>query len=172
MTYFLDFDRTLFNTDAFKQYVVHRSGTTDLKALPEADLAATLGAMVLGGELLFAPGELAQFLYADVPEFLRAMGNEATIVTFGNPELQRIKVTSALYGIPRVSAFYTGDIRKGEYLLPRIDAYRDPILVDDAPIELELFSALHPTAKAYEMRRDGEAGDGRWSVVHSLSGLP
>ncbi|MDB5264437.1 MAG: hypothetical protein JWN64_8 [Parcubacteria group bacterium] len=169
--YFLDFDRTIFKTDDFIEYLKYRPGTEHLSSLEEPELASTLDAMAVRGELTFEPGELRQFVYADSPEFLRFAGNEATIITFGNTALQKIKIQSALHGIPRISVFYTDTVRKGLYLLPRLASYGKSVLVDDSAVELE--SAADCLGLGlYEMRRDKEPGDGRWPVISSLNELP
>lgn len=174
MMYFLDFDRTLFDTEAFFPFITSRFS----EPLPRTDdgqahLATSLARKVASGELAFAPGELASFVYPDVPEFLRALGNEAVIVTYGDEGLQRAKILSALAGIPRVSAIYVGAHRKGPPIAARLGASGTRALfVDDTPLELESVETHCPEVTLYEMRRDRDAGDGRWQVVHSLYGLP
>jgi len=153
MMYFLDFDRTLFNTDAFIASMQSRLAALD--------------------DLSFAPGELTPFIYSDVPEFLRALGNEAVIVTHGNPVLQRMKIESALAGIPRVSAIYVNQELKGPHLATRLaGSGARALFVDDTPLQLESVETHCPAVALYEMRRDGGTGDGRWPVVRSLLDLP
>lgn len=174
MMHFLDFDRTLFDTEAFFAFLGERFN----EPLPETDiervqLAARLASRVASGGLTLAPGELAPFVYADVPEFLRALGNEAVIVTYGDEALQRMKIESALAGIPRVSAIYVGESRKGPHLARRLAiSSTRALFVDDTPLELESVAAHCPEVSLYEMRRDGEVGDGRWPVIRSLYDLP
>ncbi len=147
MTYFLDFERTLFNTDAFAARI--RSG------------------------IPVAPEELKSFVYADVPEFLRMAGNEAIIVTSGSQAEQLPKIEQALAGIPRLSVLCVGVTPKGEYLKDRMRAYgSSPVFTDDSLSQLESVSQHCPQAKVFEMRRDGGAGDGRWPVIRSLTELP
>jgi hypothetical protein len=173
MMYFLDFDRTLFDTDAFVGHLMKRADTLKLKTSSEEQLAEILNTLSEQGELAFAPGELKKFVYADVPETLRSLGNEAVILTYGNPTLQKLKITNALEGIPRISVLYTGNTRKGEFMQERIAGYGvDALHVDDRIIELENLSEHVPHIRLFEMRRDGELGDGRWPVIHSLSELP
>src|SRR3989344_3941979 len=152
MMYFLDFDRTLFDTEAF---------------------IASMQSRLEAGDLSFAPGELALFIYPDVPEFLRALGNEAVIVTHGNPVLQRMKVESALTGIPRVSVIYVDQEPKGPRVARRLAGSGVPALFsDDTPLELASVETCCPNIRLFEMRRDGGVGDGRWPVVRSLFDLP
>lgn len=173
MMYLLDFDRTLFDTDAFVAHVLRRADVASLHNETEEALASTLATLVARGELAFAPGELAPFVYRDVSEFLRAAGNEAVILTFGDPALQKLKIDSALAGIPRVSALYTSDERKGAFMRERIGAYgAAPLFVDDRAIELEDMARACPSVRLFEMRRDRASGDGRWPVIRSLAELP
>ncbi|MGB4076504.1 MAG: hypothetical protein WBK28_02250 [Minisyncoccia bacterium] len=173
MIHFLDFDRTLFNTDAFKEYLAVRENDSRITEEPEIDVGKSLDEQVQRGELSFAPGELVPFIYPDVPEFLRQLGNEAIIITFGNTALQQLKVTNALAGSVRVTALYTGDVLKGEFLKKWPGYYgQEAFFVDDRVHELEIMSTLFPAMRTFEMRRDGAPGDGRWYVVHSLSDLP
>lgn len=162
MRYYLDFDRTLFDTDAFKAWLV-----TD-RNIPLAEVEARCNE----GTLTFAPGELARFLYPDAAAFLREKENAVTIITFGNRELQERKAQSALFGIPRMSVMYTGDTRKGNYLAPHTHLHAGAVLVDDTPLELEILATECPGLPLYEMRRDGREGDGRWPVIRSLAELP
>lgn len=172
MRYYVDFDRTCFDTDSFIEYVKVREDTKHVAELPEMELAGKLNDMTKDGTLAFAPGELSRFLFADAAQFLRDKENAVTIITFGNKEFQEIKVKSAIHGIPRMSVMYTGDIRKGLYLGPHTHLHADAILVDDSPLELETLAKECPPMKLYEMRRDGGEGDGRWPVIHSLTELP
>lgn len=172
MIYFLDFDRTLFDPDAFVVHLIGREGGERLAKPTEEALRAATARFIESGGTTLAPGELRPFVYKDVPEFLRAFGNEAIILTFGDPTLQRRKVENALAGIPRISALYTGDMRKGEFMKDRIAAYGSSIsFVDDRPIELESMATHCPQVRLFEMRRDGATGDGRWPVVRSLTEL-
>ena len=173
MTYFLDFDRTLFDTDSFLVYLGERLEIAPLLSLSREERSRVLGEALTEGRITFAPGELSQFVYADVPEFLRAAGNEAVIVTYGDETIQKAKIESAFAGIPRISALYIGFTHKGEFLKERYLRYgSSPVFTDDLPSELEGVTAYCPSMKLYEMRRDGKEGDGRWPVIRSLSDLP
>ncbi len=173
MMYFLDFDRTLFDTDAFIAHLLKREGAERYQHLDsEEKLASKLNELSEQGEISFTPEELKPFVFSDVPEFMRMVGNEGMILTFGNPALQKLKILAALEGIPRISVIYTGDVRKGEYMKERITAYGNTLLVDDRPLELEIMARDCPHVRLFEMRRDGEKGDGRWPVIHSLAELP
>lgn len=173
MMYFLDFDRTAFDTQSFTEYVKTLPTVITFADLSENEFSKALNSSVLKKELIFAPGELSRFLYEDAGRFLRDKENGVMLITYGNEALQRAKVESALYGIPRISTIYTGDVRKGDCLAPHIGMYgQSPVFVDDSIEELEIFSTKCPNAQVFEMRRDGTVADGRWSVIHSLDELP
>lgn len=172
MNYLLDFDRTLFDTDAFKRALLVRPELAGFSPLEEMDLAAELNTRSREGRLAFAPGELAEFLYPDVRPFLEAYRDRVRIVTFGNPDLQRIKIESALAGLPAIEYWLTHEVRKGAYLA-NCELGGDPhALIDDAPLELEILDASCPHIEGIEIRRDGAPGDGRWPVIQSLADLP
>lgn len=190
MTYFLDFDRTLFDTDAYNLSLVDEPGCAPFKKELEAVIAKDRDQTLTGGFdriaawnkvsdvlscglLSFTPGYLARFLYPDVAEFLRMLGNEAIIITYGDLTRQKAKVESALAGIVRVTTLYTQERSKAEYLefWPGYNG-EESIFVDDRVAELEALSQKYPNLRLYEMRRDGGEGDGRWPVVRSLNDLP
>lgn len=171
MMYFLDFDRTVFDTDAFIAYMRERE--SDLADMSLSDLGESLNQRALRGALSFSEGELTRFIYEDAGRFLRDKENGVMLITFGHPVLQKLKIENALHGIPRISTIYTNLVRKGEYLAPHIGMYgQSPVFVDDSLEELEIFATKCPSARVFEMRRDGGAGDGRWSVIHTLTQLP
>lgn len=190
MIYFLDFDRTLFDTDAYLHTLPNHPGCASFKEELEEVLSQKRDDTVSGGEqrlevwnkvsdairsgeISFAPGELSHFLYADVSEFLRMMGNEAIIVTYGEPERQKIKIESALSHIVRRTVLYIDMKSKAEFLSTWPGYYgQEAVLVDDRPQELEALMNAFPALKLFEMRRDAREGDGRWPVLHTLSDLP
>lgn len=173
MTYFIDFDRTIFDVEAFTDYMKERLAERRFQSLSPGEMGDALEEELRKDRISFASGELTPFVYVDVPEFLHSVGNTATIITYGNSTLQKAKIASALYGIPRINVFYTGDERKGAFLAPKINAYGPaPIVVDDMVLELEQLQSLCPSTRLFEMRRDAEVGDGRWPVIRSLSELP
>ena len=171
MRYFLDFDRTLFDTDGFVAYVAERFSLQGEK-IENTILSATLISKAEKGCLMFEPGELSRFLYEDAASFLREKENAVTIITFGNKALQECKIKSALHGIPRMSVMYTGDVRKGDFLAPHTHLHDGALAIDDSRIELEVLSRGCPGLALCEIRRDGTSGDGRWQVIRSLAEVP
>ena len=190
MMYFLDFDRTLFDTDAYNEYLltlpacaafrdelreVLLAGRDETK-LPSASRTVVwdkLTGVLQSGELSFAPNELTQFVYHDVSEFLRMAGNEAIIVTYGEKVRQKAKLESALAGIVRLTVLYTEHHLKAEYLemYPHL-VPAQALFVDDLADHLEGIEKSFPHVRLFEMRRDGGEGSGRWKTIHSLTELP
>lgn len=189
MKYFLDFDRTLFDTDAFNATLADEPGCApfaeELRAVVArgrdetltggADRAAAwkkLNEQVTCGALTFAPGYLARFLYPDVAPALRMLGARATIITFGNPKWQKAKVESALPD-GGVEVLYVPD----SYKTVVLSSYKgftpvESALVDDRVAELATAAEAFPELRLYEMRRDGKEGDGRFTTIRSLAELP
>lgn len=190
MMYFLDFDRTLFDTDTFNSTLPDEPGCAAFADELRAVVAAGRDETITGGEaraaawdklrtavegktLSFAPGYLTRFLYPDVAECMRGLGNEAIVITYGSKTWQQAKVESALADIVRVTALYTDAAPKADYLASWPGYYgQEAIFVDDRAAELELLAERFPHLKLYEIRRDGKDGDGRWPVIRSLSELP
>jgi len=172
MRYYLDFDRTLFDTESYKAWLKQRPEIIPLAALPPEEFLSGVVALANEGALAFAPGELSQFLYPDAAAFLREKENAATIITFGDRKLQELKVMSALHGIPRVAVMYTQGVRKGAYLAPHTHLHGGAVLADDYWVELEILAAECAGIRLFEMRRDGAPGDGRWPAIRSLAELP
>lgn len=171
--YFIDFDRTLFDTERFFAYLETHPKFRDVYKSAEGGKAGVVAHALTDPEFSFLKGELSEFLYEDGAAFLREKENSVMIITFGNPLFQKAKVLSAVDGIPRVQALYTGDVRKGTFIAPHLDMYGPtPTFVDDAPLELDILREECPTAKLFEMRRDGEEGCGRYPVIRSLRELP
>ena len=171
MRYYLDFDRVVFDTDAFVTYLKGKPGWETLIPESATDLNAYLADAVYKGSLALEPGELSRFVFPDAATFLREKENAVTIITSGDRTLQEMKTKSALYGIPRMAVMYTENVHKGDYLAPHTHLHSDAVLADDSPAELEILAARCPLLTLYEVRRDGMPGDGRWTVIRSLSEL-
>ncbi len=172
MRYYLDFDRTVFDTDSFIPFLKERPEMRVETPLSEKDFLTRASDMAKDGSLVFEPGELSRFLFPDAASFLREKENAVTLITFGGKAFQEIKVKSALFGIPRMSVMYTDEVRKGVYLAPYPHLHTDAVFVDDMPLELEILQTECPSLTLFEIRRDGREGDGRWPVLRLLSELP
>lgn len=184
MRYFLDFDRTIFDTPAFKKSVARRPTVGQLWVQLKAALKELFGSFegssrrrtffrMLGTYMshqrfLFSPAELKDFLYPDAVPFLAS--HDCTIVTYGVEMFIRAKVTSALSDLPVTDVVYTSK-KKGP-TIRRLTANKEEapfVYIDDAVFQLESVARYCPEVKILEMRRDGGKGDGRWPVVHSLT---
>ncbi|TAK59249.1 hypothetical protein EPO14_00300 [Patescibacteria group bacterium] len=172
MTYFLDFDRTLFDTSAFLAYILERDNLGGLLSLSEVEMATELNSLTAKGLLVFAPGELDRFMYADANDFLRKNHDNSAIVTAGNVELQKAKLESVFHDDPSFPIFYNGDERKGTFIARMLTSYQEPLIfIDDKISELDSVALHCPQVQLYEMRRDGKAGAGTHTVIHSFNEL-
>lgn len=187
MKYFLDFDRTIFDTPAFKKSVARRPSLGELISQLEGAIEEmlgpsssgarfrafrrTLGTFMSHGRFLLTPDELRAFLYPEVSAFLAA--NDCTIVTYGVEAFIRAKVASALTDLKVTDVIYTRN-KKGP-VIRRLteDMKNGPFTyVDDAVFQLISVARYCPNIAIFEMRRDGLPADGRWPVVRSLNELP
>jgi hypothetical protein len=190
MTYFLDFDRTLFDTDSFTPTLLLNPACADIKdeirALVETPRDHTirgglgrvetwekLDRLCREGKLVFAPGELSRFVFPDVPEFLHRHGTDSVILSYGHPAWIKSKVDSALAGLPIERIIYAKDREKGIALEPLLANFPAPyVLVDDLATQLDSVKEHCPEISLYEIRRDGKDGSGRHTVIRLLSELP
>lgn len=190
MTYFLDFDRTLFDTDAHNRALLDdprcASFRDELVAAFEAPYTALgpdepvrqaawtkVSEALISGELSYPPGSLSQYVYPDVFEFLKNSANETVIITYGEKVRQKAKVEGALADVLSLQVLYTGDVHKADFLTAHPEFLSSSLrFVDDYSLELEQMEAAFPHAELFQIRRDDSLGDGRWSVVRSLLDLP
>ena len=167
MTYFLDFDMTLFDTRRFLPYLFAKPACAGLSVPPFVELARDLATLVGAGKLSFAEGELAQFLYPDVAAFVET--HPCVIVTAGPVMWQAAKVANAL---PGVRAIYTDDAPKGPFVEEAAAGTPGPVFfVDDRPGQLNSVRDACPAAAIFEMRRDDADAQSTYPVVRSLSEL-
>ena len=185
MKYFLDFDRTVFDTDAFKKSLKKRPTLLELlnqfrlavveffahheEITRRRKFARTWGTFLSHGRFSFSSDELKHFLYPDVEPFLRA--HDCTIVTYGVRAFITAKVTTALAGLPLTDIVYTSR-KKGRTIARLTTSQSDEYtFVDDMIFQLESVSLWCPQVRVIEIRRNNGAGDGRWRVIHSLDEL-
>ena len=193
MTYFLDFDRTLFDTDAFLPYLAN---VPELSEFTEAiqtvlltgrgeslssneereTLWKSINALYEQNHFTFAKGELTQFVYADATDFLKRHGHESIIVTSSGIDnlFQKGKLMSS--GIDQLvldTAFVVAGDPKGPVVLKLMTTYRAPyVFVDDLVAQIDSVAHLSSEVVGYEMRRDGKPGSGRYPVIQTLFELP
>lgn len=183
MTYFVDFDRTLFDTPAWKVVVRSRPSIVELltdlehllleaRSLKELRhfwhlFTRTLGTFLSHGRFLFTSEEVSHYLYPDSADFIRS--HDVVIVTYGARAFITAKVTSALHELPVKEVVYTKR-HKGRTLARLARKYPGPhVFIDDAVFQLASVSRWCPEMTLIEMRRDGNARDGRWPCVRTLS---
>lgn len=169
MTFFLDFDRTLFDTDALIAYMKEQENTKDIYLLENDDaIKQELARRAESGAIVFAPNELVQFLYPDVEHFVHA--HNVIAITSGFASFQELKVRNVLSHIT-IDVWYTERISKGQYLKEKLGPNTMGVFVDDRLTELDSMVAHAPRIRVFEMRRDGKEGSGKYPVVHNLAEL-
>src|SRR5690606_28827208 len=148
MRYFVDFDRTVFDTPAFKKAFARRATLPELfrqlgqvlreSFNPERTLSVrriftrAFGTFASHGRFGFTPDEVRNFLYPDAIAFFRDHAHETTVVTFGVRAFITAKVTNALTDVPLHDIVYTP--RKKGRTLRRLTKERTGpfVFVDDA----------------------------------------
>lgn len=190
MTYFLDFDRTLFDTDSFTPTLLDNPACAGLREEIQAlvdtprdhtirggtgrvEVWEKLNRLCEEGTLTFAPGELSQFIFPDAEEFLELHGKDSVILSYGFPSWIGSKIESSLAGRLIERVVYAEDREKGIALQPVLHDFSPPyLLVDDLATQLDSVVLHCPGVKCYEIRRDGKPASGRHLAVHSLLEIP
>lgn len=193
MTYFVDFDRTLFDFDSFFLDLVEYPALSALRerALeavkiprgvdPEHDekrnrMWEELHTLYARGAFSFSEGSMLRFIFPDAHTFLEKNGKECVVVTKGGLDLafQKGKVKSS--GVETLVArteYVQRDDSKGKLLKSLLAEYPAPYLfVDDFANELASVAELCPEVSLYEIRRDGMPGSGEYAVIRNLLELP
>ncbi|MBP7741137.1 MAG: NAD(+)/NADH kinase [Candidatus Pacebacteria bacterium] len=187
MHYFIDFDRTIFDTDRFKRDVAKRPPLKTLlsqvgeivreffsstKTISRRRiLSRSFGTYASHGRFSFLPADLQQYLYPDVVPFLEKYGENCTVVTYGVRAFITAKVTTALSGYNLKNIVYTRR-KKGRTIRRLCKDETGPFMfIDDAVFQLVSVQAFCPFVEVREMRRGGGSGDGRWPVLHSLNDI-
>lgn len=187
MHYFVDFDRTVFDTPSFKKAYARRAGIGELLAQawvvvkaafdPERSVplrriaTAAFGTFASHGRFGFTPGELRQYLYPDAVSFFTTHAADITIITYGVRSFITAKVTDALTDVPLRDIIYTHK-KKGRVLRNYLENNTEPVtFIDDAVFQLESVARHCPEVSCIEIRRDGGTGDGRWPVIRDFTEL-
>lgn len=192
MTYFLDFDRTLFDTDSFSPTLLDNSACASIKDDLSTYIMKPRDHTIKGGEgrfetwkkldrlvedgtLRFVPGELARFVFPDALDFLERHGKESVILTFGHQHWIRAKIESAFSGVPVERVIYAHDSEKGLVLAKEEKYHADftgpYLLVDDLASQLDSVKAHCPDIELVEIARRKEPS-GRYRAIRSLAELP
>ncbi|PIR85309.1 hypothetical protein COU15_01460 [Candidatus Kaiserbacteria bacterium CG10_big_fil_rev_8_21_14_0_10_45_20] len=189
MTFFLDFDRTLFDTFRSYQYLSQKLATVapDFKPFfdevmlgPEkfnynnpqrGDVSRHLETLFLEKKLILEKDEYAPFVYPDAQRFLKKYGAQSVVVTANRscPSYQKAKLHASgvfdqvreVRNIP-LNAGNT----KGAEIARALAEYPAPyVYVDDHDTQLDAVQRECPTIVVYEMRRDGKpASSGRTAI--------
>lgn len=185
--YFLDFDRTLFNYEAFRAYFVDLPQMDQFRpriqsltgvSTPEAKegrkkLWGEIDRWYASGGYEFKKEELARFLYDDALAFLEKHGSQVVIVTSGGEEIhyQKDKVASSgALALVKDAKFLPGrDLSKGYVVKELVREHRgNHTFIDDLPWQLDEVKREAPEVSVIEMRRDRAPGCGRYPVIHSF----
>ena len=187
MTYFFDFDRTVFDTESFKHAFKERVPFRELRkqfreVIAEAFhsdrtlsrrkvFARTAGTYASHRRFTFPAEEVQKFMYPDAIEFFKKYGKDCTIVTYGVRAFITAKVASALSEFELNDIVYTHR-RKGRTIRRLTKDKPGPFtFVDDAHFQLHSVAKTCPEVSVIEIRRDGKRGEGTWPVIHSLDEL-
>ncbi len=171
MSYFLDLDRTIFDTESFVLYVQkHR---LSMESYARSEFGLIWNNHVVAGTLRFAPGELERFLYLDAKDFIRQHARRCVIVTQSNPALQKAKIESALTNFEIPYLISPIPEQRGRFLRGHLQAYKPPHLyVDDSSTNLASVASSVGDMPLYEIRRDGSKGSGLYPTITDLAQLP
>lgn len=152
MTIVLDFDRTIFDTEAFIEHFLGKHPELR-RHLEEMTLAAAANEYAQNGTLRFEKGELNRFLYSDAVPFFARCGREGLILmTWGIEALQRAKIESLDIEQYFARIVYTPDL-KG-IALKRLLPLPEPIVfVDDDGMQLDSVAAEVPQARRVWMKK-------------------
>lgn len=153
MTLILDFDRTIFDTEAFIESVERRDPTLGALSASSLPRNTKVSESVRRGDLSFKRGELTRFLYPGVIGFLKDHRSDGLILlTWGNTDLQKAKVESADIEAYFTKIMYTVE-PKGVELKRSLPLPHPIIFVDDDGIQLDSVAAETPEVVRVWMRR-------------------
>lgn len=182
MTFFLDFDRTIYNFDSFYTRVIQAHPLLKEQAnhainLPSGSSGRQefynhIGELITLGKISFPPKVLAQHLFPDALRFLEVYGEQSVIVTYGNEVFQRTKVEGSLGGVLISKTIYVSDTSKGETINNTFKGtVPEGVFIDDSPSQLESVKAYCPHLRVFEIRRDNNTPTGLYPVIHNFSEL-
>ncbi|XKT74496.1 MAG: hypothetical protein ACJKTH_00140 [Patescibacteria group bacterium UBA2163] len=194
MTFFIDFDRTLFDTYRSYQYLSNKlTVVPDVKELFDevmlgaekfnlnnprrAEVSRELERLFTEGLITLDPGEYAQYVYPDAQKFLDIHGEHSVIVTANRacPSYQKAKLeASGVFAIVQAVSNIplAGGATKGSEVAALIKKYDGPyFFIDDHDSQLLAVKEECPDVAVYEMRRDGNPGIGSVPTVTSFDEL-
>ncbi len=193
MTYFLDFDRTIFNTEVFLPYLADLPALSKFKVAihmvlvkgrgrglssdaEREELWKTINEMYQEGKFTFGEGELERFVFPDALDFLKKHSNESVVVTSAgvDPYFQEGKLkSSGVSAMVAESVFVVVGGLKGPVVEGLLSKYPGPyVFIDDLIPQIDSVAESCPQVAAYEMRRDTGESSGRYHVLRSFSELP
>ena len=192
MTYFLDFDRTIFDTESFLPYLAGFPALSHLRTAIHSvlmkgrgqtlssdedreELWKTINEMYKDGSLEFKDRELAPFVFPDAVEFLEEHGSQSVVVTsagFDNLFQERKLTSSGVAALVVHTEFVIAGNPKGPVIAKLLELYPAPyVFIDDLVPQINSVALSCPSVTAYEMRRDRALGAGKYPVIQSFAEL-
>lgn len=154
MNILIDFDRTLFDTEQFVKYIIDERLQNQEDVNPTINLSTRLDQMVKRGEITFSKGELKRFLYPDGIRFIQKCQYPITIITSGNPYLQKAKIDSALSFKAQIDLIFAKGQRKADIITSLLGNDVKGVYVDDNFEEVQYANSILRNMKCYHMVRD------------------
>lgn len=182
MIYFLDFDRTIFDYDAFVKEAVlpypeakmhlEEAAQHETGAKERLEAWKKLADFLEQEEAPFDKNRLPMFLFPDARVFLEAHGKDVVIVTSGHVAFQSYKVTNCLKGLEWRDTIYVEGLSKGTAINDFLEKEpQQALFVDDFSKQLDGVTRDCPNVSVYEMRRDGKEGTTDSPVLRSFDDL-
>lgn len=192
MTYFLDFDRTIFDTESFLPYLAGTPALSHLRTSVHAvlmkgrgqglasdedreELWKTINELYQNGNFTFQDGQLAPFVFPDAVQFLEENGKDCVVVTSAGLDnaFQKAKLKSSGVGAAVAhTEFVVAGHPKGPAIQKLQTQYSGPyVFVDDLVSQIDSVAMVCPDVTNYEIRRDRAQGAGKYPVIQSLAEL-
>lgn len=176
--FFLDFDRTLFDSDCLFEEVLlgHEVLQEEARLAWEQPSGSKerqefyrfAGTHVEQGNFSVDPGAFAKYVYPDALQFLKTYGEQVVIITYSDDvTFQKHKVEATGLHTLVSGVLYTKD-PKGPVLRKEFPEKPTGFFVDDSPAQLASVSHECPWLTPVEMRRDEKESTGHYKTVKNF----
>jgi len=177
MIFFLDFDRTIFDFDFFEKEIL--APRPEFKTYLDKAAQFESGSLErqkiwaeLASKLDYVDGSnFTQCVFPDSRSFFEKHASNIVIITFGNKSFQKLKVEKSLTGIEWKDTLYVEKGLKGPVVKKFLQENQEAVFVDDKLENLVSVKSECPWVSVYEMRRDGEGGEGSYPVIRDFNEL-
>ena len=183
--YFLDFDRTLFDTPLlYKRGIESGAIPQEFVPLVETAIAGKADYSVpewdgfFGGlereEFEIIPADASALVYADAKEFLASHGNEVVVVTAGRVSVQKRKVERSGVLALVQNVIYSEYDPKGDVLARNYSHFTDAVIfVDDKESQLTSVKTHFPDCSVFQIvRSEITIPSVQYPILRSLTELP